>query len=106
MRYDHHLPSWPGDDWHSVALAPELISSSATAMDGPALVTLPAPPRSQSVPAYTGPRLSSRGYRHDISPSQRPSSRRGGYSRSRPASLRISPGEPPIRHTSLDSRRL
>jgi hypothetical protein len=33
------LPSWPGDDWHSVALAPELISSSATAMDELALVT-------------------------------------------------------------------
>jgi hypothetical protein len=39
IRYDHHLPSWPGDDWHSVALAPELISSSATAMDEPALAT-------------------------------------------------------------------
>src|SRR6476660_4398600 len=39
MRYDHHLPSWLGDDWHSVALAPELISSSATAMDALALVT-------------------------------------------------------------------
>jgi hypothetical protein len=34
------LPSWPGDDWHSVALAAELISSSATAMDKLALVTL------------------------------------------------------------------
>src|SRR5580765_1348041 len=39
IRYDHHLPSWPGDDWPSVALAPELISSSATAMDEPALAT-------------------------------------------------------------------
>ena len=39
MRHDHHLPSWPGDDWHSVALAPELISSSATAMHELALVT-------------------------------------------------------------------
>ena len=39
IRYDHHLPSWPGDDWHSVALAPELISSSATAVDELALVT-------------------------------------------------------------------
>ena len=39
IRHDHHLPSWPGDDWHSVALAPELISSSATAMDELALVT-------------------------------------------------------------------
>src|SRR6478735_3694005 len=39
IRHDHHLPSWPGDDWHSVALAVELISSSATAMDKPALVT-------------------------------------------------------------------
>jgi len=27
MRHDHHLPSWPGDDRHSVALAAELISS-------------------------------------------------------------------------------
>ena len=55
IRYDHHLPSWPADDWHSVALAPELISSSATAMDKLALVTLLAPLRPQSVPAYTGP---------------------------------------------------
>ena len=39
MRHDHHLPSWPGDDWHSVALAPELISRSATAMEETALVT-------------------------------------------------------------------
>ena len=39
IRYDHHLASWPGDDWHSVALATELISSSATAMDELALVT-------------------------------------------------------------------
>ena len=39
IRYDHHLPSWPGDDWHSVALAAELISSSTTAMDELALVT-------------------------------------------------------------------
>ena len=38
IRYDHHLPSWPGDDWHSVALAPELISSSTTAMNELALV--------------------------------------------------------------------
>jgi hypothetical protein len=37
IRHDHHLPSLPGDDWHSVALAPELISSSATAMDKLAL---------------------------------------------------------------------
>jgi hypothetical protein len=33
IRHDHRLPSWLGEDWHSVALAPELISSSATAMD-------------------------------------------------------------------------
>ena len=39
IRHDHHLPSWPGDDWHSVALAPELISRSATAMEETALVT-------------------------------------------------------------------
>src|SRR4029077_18958027 len=39
IRHDHHLPSWPGDDWHSVAFAAELISSSATAMDKLALVT-------------------------------------------------------------------
>jgi hypothetical protein len=39
IRHDHHLPSWPGDDWHSVALAAELISSSATAINELALVT-------------------------------------------------------------------
>jgi hypothetical protein len=38
IRHDHHLPSWPGDDWHSAALAPELISSSAIAMAELALV--------------------------------------------------------------------
>ena len=40
IRHDHRLPSWLGEDWHSVALAPELISSSATAVAEMALLTL------------------------------------------------------------------
>jgi hypothetical protein len=88
IRYDHHLPSWPGDDWHSVALAPELISSSTTAMDGPALVTLPAPlrrifPLQASVVA-------------DLIRRNGAASHWSGMIITRPSS--------PIRHAGLDSR--